>query len=263
MTPNTSETLLQVLKADRARIRALESRNTSLALLLNDSGVALVHGDIVILSDTVNEAVEICVGPIPWIIGGGGGGGVGYTAGPDIDITGVTISREGTDVLLFSGSAALLLDYPALLVGLLAAAGASIAGDVIEMPAGTIVGDFAVPAGVMLRGRGWQSILDGRLTLGVGAGAEHLKVFQDVDTADDIIGIIGPATGEATIRDVQVSLNQAGAGKALGLLSNGGTLRAYECEVWVSGATGSVWGIAAVTGGIVEMNQGQVRAWWI
>jgi len=188
---------------------------------------------------------------------------VALTPGPDIDITVATLQREGRDVLLFSGSGALLLDYPGVIVGLLAAAGASVAGDVIEMPAGTIVGDFAVPAGVILRGRGWQSILEGQLTLGAGAGAEHLKVFQDVDTADDIIGIIGPATGEATIRDVQVSLNQAGAGKALGLLSAGGTLRAYECEVWVSGATGSVWGIAAATGGIVEMNQGQVRAWWI
>jgi len=63
------------------------------------------------------------------------------------------------------------------------------------------------------------------------------------------------------MRDVQVSLTQAGGGKALGLLSNGGTLRAYECEVWVQGGTGSAWAAAAATGGTVEVNQGQVKAW--
>ena len=112
-----------------------------------------------------------------------------------------------------------------------------------------------------LRGQGWESILAGTLTLGAAAAAEDLTVYQNVDNSSDIIGVIGPASGAATIRDVRVWLYQAGAGKALGLLSNGGTLRAYECEVWVNATAGSAWGYAAATDGTIEMNQGQVRAW--
>jgi hypothetical protein len=237
-------------RSNEKRLQRLESLETPLGALAGHPPVTLNAGSDPALSIIVQELNLDLSGVQPVL-----------TPGPDIDITVTTIQRKGTDILLFSGAGALLLEYPATLIGLTAAIAAAAAGDVIEIPAGTITGDAVIPAGVTVRGRGWQSVLEGMLTLGVTSGAEHLKVLQDVDTAADIIGIIGPATGEATIRDVQVSLTQAGVGKALGLLSNGGTLRSYECEVWAHGATGSTWGIGAVTGGIVEINQGQVKAW--
>ena len=212
--------------------------------------------------DTIHIVRELTRGTAQSYISGSGTGGATYLAGDDIRISASNeIVRAGNGVILYSGSGALLAEYGGDDTGLTAALAAATSGDVVALPAGTITGDVTIGAGVTLKGTGWNSVLAGMLTLGDGAIAEHLQVYQSEDTSDDIIGIIGPATGEATIRDVQVSLTQAGLGKALGLLSNGGTLRSYECEVWAHGATGSTWGVAAIAGGIVEVNQGQVRAW--
>jgi hypothetical protein len=186
---------------------------------------------------------------------------VTLSAGADIRVSGYTIARKGTGILLFDGSGGVLTEYSADATGIAAAIAAASAGDVIQIPARTITADVSVPAGVALVGRGWNSVIDGVLTLANGASAAHLKVYQLDDSVDDIIGVVGPASGTAVIRDIQVSLSQTGSGAALGLLSNGGTLRAYECEVWVTTAYGNAWGFGAVTDAIVEFNQGQVKAW--
>ncbi|NLF03313.1 MAG: hypothetical protein GX601_20305, partial [Anaerolineales bacterium] len=73
--------------------------------------------------------------------------------------------------------------------------------------------------------------------------------------------LLGPTSGEATARDVHVSLTHTGTGKALGVLGLGGTLRTYGCEVWVEGGDGSAWAAASADAGEVELNQGQVKAW--
>jgi hypothetical protein len=183
-------------------------------------------------------------------------------AGADIRVTDSTVvSRAGNGVLLFSADGTVLAEYAATSTGLGNALTAASSGDIVEFPAVGITANVTVPAGVTLCGMGWNSVLTGALTLAAGACAEHLRVYQSENDMDDVIGVIGPASGTATIRDVQISIVQAGNGKALGLLSNGGTLRAYECEVWVNGAAGSAWGVAAATGGTVEINQGQVKAW--
>ena len=212
--------------------------------------------------DTIRTVKQLTGGGGASISGSGGSGaGVTYSAGADIRIASNIIARAGNGILLYSGGSLVVTEYDFSATGLAAALAAAVTGDVVELPAGGIVADVTVPAGVTLRGLGWNSIINGMVTLGDGSSLEYLKVYQSVDTADDIIGIIGPATGEATIRDVQVALTQAGLGNALGLLSNGGLLRAYECEVWVQGGSGSAWGFAAATGGTIEINQGQVKAW--
>ena len=215
--------------------------------------------DAQVLANTVMRSARQAGGIS--ITGSGGSGSITLTAGADISISDNEIAREGTSILLFSSNANPLREYERGSAGLSQAITDAVWGDIIELPAGGISASVTIPAGVTLRGRGWNSVLNGTLTLASGAAAEHLRVYQSVNSSDDIIGIIGPSSGEATIRDVQVSLTQAGAGKAAGLVSSGGTLRAYECEVWVNGAAGSAWGYAAATGGVVEINQGQVKAW--
>ena len=185
---------------------------------------------------------------------------VSLSAGADIRVSGYTIARKGNKVLLFNGALAVVREYAPDATGLAAAIAAAASGDIIQIPAGTIDASITIPAGVALVGRGWNSVIEGMITLGDGASAAHLRVYQSVNSGADIIGVIGPASGEALVRDVQVSLTQAGGGNALGLLSNGGTLRAFECEVRVNGGTGSSWAAAAVTDGIVELNQGLVKA---
>jgi hypothetical protein len=195
------------------------------------------------------------------VIGISGGEAVTLAAGADIHVSGYAIARKGREILRFSAAGALCAEYAASSAGIAAAIAAASTGDVIQLPARTIAADVSVPAGVALIGRGWNSVINGTLTLADGASAAHLKVYQSDDSADDLIGVIGPAAGTAAIRDVQVALIQGGGGSVLGLLSNGGTLRAYECEVWATTAYGNAWGFGAVTDAIVEFNQGQVKAW--
>jgi hypothetical protein len=238
---------------------------------LNDAGMLEAELDLAaiergIITDTTVLADTVMRAQRGGGVGGGvtvvgGAGGISYEAGPDIALTDTTIQRAGNRVLLFHGSGALLGDYASDSSGLNSALADAAALDVVEIPAISITGNVSVPAGVILRGRGWNSIIIGAVTMGDGAGLEHLHIYQTVNSGDDIIGVIGPTSGTAIMRDVQVSLVQEGAGKALGLLSNGGTLRAYGCEVWVQGAAGSAWAAAAATGGTIELNQGQVKAW--
>jgi hypothetical protein len=198
---------------------------------------------------------------------GGGGASTPPSAGPDIRVSGYQVSRAGNGVLLFSGAGALLAEYAADAAGIVAAFAASAVGDGVEIPNGTLtlVATLAVPAGRALRGRGWASILAGHdITLGVGATAQNFKVYQSVNTADDIVGISGPgAAGECYVNDAFVELIQAGAGKACGLLGTGtGKLRWGGITlVRVNGGTGSRWASAAEDGSTVEGNHGSVKAW--
>ena len=193
-------------------------------------------------------------------------GGQPPTAGADIRVSGYHVSRAGAGVLLFSGSGALLAEYAADAAGLTAALAAMGAGDGVEIPNGTITGNFTIPAGGTLRGRGWASIINGYVLGGVNAKLDNCKVYQSVSTDNDIIGVIGPdAAGTFYVRDVFIELIQAGAGKALGALARGGAGAILEWQgsvrVRVNGGTGSRWAFAADDGGAAYCNHGSVKAW--
>jgi hypothetical protein len=132
---------------------------------------------------------------------------------------------------------------------------------VVLLPACEVDGDQVVPAGVVLMGRGRGSVLTGALWLEDGASAESLDVVRTADDSDDLVALLGPTSGEATARDVHVSLTHTGTGKALGVLGMGGVLRCYGCEIWAEGGDGSAWAAASADAGEVELNQGQVKAW--
>jgi len=133
--------------------------------------------------------------------------------------------------------------------------------DVVWLPACEVSGDHTVPAGVTLRGLGLASVLTGALWLEDGASVATLAITRTASGSDDLVGLLGPDSGEATARDVHVSLVHMGTGKALGVLGMGGTLYCYGCEVWVLGGDGSAWAAASADAGEVELNQGQVLAW--
>lgn len=191
-------------------------------------------------------------------------GGHPPAAGADIRVSGYRVSRAGAGVLLYSGSGALLREYAADAMGLAIALAQAASGDIVEIPAGTITGNFTIPAGVTLKGIGWNSVIGGYVTLGVGTTIANCKVYQSVNTANDIVGISGPgAAGECYVRDVFVELIQAGAGKALGLLGNGTgrLIWSGSTRVRVNGGTGSRWAVSAADGSTIEGNHGNVKAW--
>ena len=89
----------------------------------------------------------------------------GVLAGVDMSLIGVTLSREGTDILLFDSGGALLREYPFTAAQLDTALATAAAGDVIVLPAGTLAGAHTVPAGISLVGMGMGSSLTGAITV--------------------------------------------------------------------------------------------------
>lgn len=180
----------------------------------------------------------------------------------DIAILDTTVQRAGNRVLLFSGGGELLEEYGAIPEALAAAT----AGDVVQVPAGTWAGNLNIPAGVTVAGIGWASIINGYVMLHPGSALRTCKVYQSVNSASDIIGVMGPyAAGSAYVIDVFVELIQAGSGKALGTLARGGAGAILEWQgnyrIRCSGGTGSRWAYEGTDGSAVIMNHGNVKAW--
>jgi hypothetical protein len=176
------------------------------------------------------------------------------SAGVDISVDGHTVSRAGNRVLLFSGSGALLVEYSTITAALADAA----AGDVVEVPAGTWSESVTVPTGVSLRGRGPASIINGYVT--VNGVLRDCTVYQSVNTSSDIVGVI--ADTEAVLSHVDITLVQAGSGKALGILGVAEEAEepadAYDCNINVYSASGSAWGFGGSVEGNIRVHQGSV-----
>lgn len=196
----------------------------------------------------------------------GADAGLTVSAGADIRTSAGTVSRAGNGVLLFSGSGALLAEYANDATGLTAALAAASSGDIVGDWVGTITANPTIPAGVTLRGRGWASIINGYVKGGPGSMLDNAKVYQSVNTSDDIIGVMGPdAAGLMIVRDVFVELIQAGSGKALGTLARGGVGAFLEWKgnyrIRIYGGDGSRWAYDGTDGAKVIMNHGNVKAW--
>ena len=136
-------------------------------------------------------------------------GGQPPTAGPDIRVSGYQVQRAGAGVLLFSGSGLVLAEYAADATGLAAALAAMSSGDIVGDWVGTITGDFTIPAGGTLRGRGWASKINGQITLGAGAIVQTLDNTHSGDVAGNIIAIVPPESGMAYVIGCRVAGNNA------------------------------------------------------
>lgn len=155
------------------------------------------------------------------------------TEGPDIDLVvaaGITtVGRGGDTVLLFDSGGNPLAEFAATSAGLDAASAAAAAGDVVWMPAVTIIDDHVFTAGVHYIGVSrWASILTGEITLGNATTLEICSITRTANDANDLKGIIAPAAGIARIRDCSISCTQAGAGDAYAVaVESGGSVEGW------------------------------------
>lgn len=144
---------------------------------------------------------------------GRGAGGAADTpplGGVDIHVIGRAVHRKGNVILLFSGDGGNLTEYAFSSIGLDLALAAAASGDVVLLPAGTIPGDHTVPAGVEVVGRGRENtVLSGQITLGDGALLRDLSVMRVADQAEDLIGIVAPASGMAYVIGCNLAANNA------------------------------------------------------
>jgi len=157
-----------------------------------------------------------------------------YTEGPGIDIAGgAGIGLGGDTILLYDSGGDPLSEYAFSDAGLTAALAAMAAGDVLELPAGTITGGPWALAHGTLRGLSREdSILDGQLTIGDATAAENLSIIRSEDDAGAIYGIVeGAGDITATLNNISVDVaNATGAAYAV-YMANGGRIDAYETEL--------------------------------
>jgi hypothetical protein len=137
-----------------------------------------------------------------------------------------------------------------------------VAGDTVHFH-GTYAENPTVAAGVALRGRGPNSIINGYVT--VLGKLLHCLVYQSVNTADDVVNVI--ADTDAYLSHVDVLLLQAGAGKALGIYGCAGVGEApangYDCNIKVlNTGGGSEWEYAGTVEGAIVLHQGSVVGSW-
>lgn len=189
---------------------------------------------IIVSNDTLTDlgsgTVQIDTG------GGGLGEGLPVIAGADVDVittlTDFTVARKGTGILLFSNVGAIAQEFEATAGGLTAALAAAFDEYILELPACVIPGDHTLISSVHIIGRArFASTLTGSLSSYPGASIERLSISIDASSADELVGIDGPSSGELHISDVHVNVRNSGAGDAYGVRINNGDIEAWATSL--------------------------------
>lgn len=143
-------------------------------------------------------------------------------------------------ILLFKGGQ-LVQVYPTTSAGLDDASAAAVAPDIIFIPDCLIPDDHTFVAGVHYVGLSRRgTVLSGQITLGVGTVLDNLSIIRTANNANDLIGVQGPATGQAYIQDCVVTCTQSGAGNAYAINTpSGGGFETWMSDFWGTSIGGS------------------------
>jgi hypothetical protein len=153
----------------------------------------------------------------------------GNNAGADTRVIGTQLVRAGSGVLLFSSAGALLSEFAFTNAGVLGAMAAASYGDLVELPAGIVVGDFAVPSGVTVRGIARDvSTVDGCITLADVSSVENLSVIRVYAQGNALIGVTVGASGTSRLVNVVIRVENIKSNAWAVALTEGGNLDAYE-----------------------------------
>jgi hypothetical protein len=188
--------------------------------------------------------------------GGGGGPTITVSEGPGIDIVVVATNNQiglgGDTILLYKANGNPVAEYAATDAGLTAALAATVAGDIVIIPACTIAGDHTIPTGVRVVGLArFGSILTGQVTGGSGASLENCSITRTANDANVLYGVVAQAAGTFYLSRVHVSVTQAGVGNAAAIYSNaGGDVEAWNCSLLAPvGGVGWHYGVYLDVGG--------------
>jgi len=121
----------------------------------------------------------------------------------------------------------------------------------------TLTGDFTIPAGCSLICLDRAMItIAGQITLENGALIYNVHVAETANDADNIYGVVGPASGEAYILYCDISAIQSGAGNAYaigatrGLTTNNGDLIVRHSRLYGSSVSGDGYAGRSIKGRI-------------
>lgn len=113
--------------------------------------------------------------------------------------------------------------------GFAAALSASASGDAIELPIGTLTGNYTMTAGVKVVGKSrFATILTGQITGADEASIENLSITRTANDANALDGVIGQASGTFRIHACHITVTQSGSGTACGVKQES----AGAIEIW-------------------------------
>lgn len=149
--------------------------------------------------------------------------------------------------------------YPTSAVGLDAALGVSVAGDIVYIPDCTIPGDHALIAGVALIGLSrWNSILTGLVTGADGAYLENLTVRRTASDGTNLEGIKGGLSGWLYLYSCNIEIEQSGAGNAYAInAAYGGNIETWDCRIEGTASGGGAGYAARSSNGIIHIYAGR------
>lgn len=140
--------------------------------------------------------------------------------GPGIDIAGNKVGLGGDTILIYHANGSPAAEFAATDAGLDLAQAAMASGDMMVTPQCTFTAAHTFTAGLYYL---YGTIFSGQITLADGVQTNYLKVVRTANDANDLIGVIAPASGSVLIYDPYINVIQSGAGDAVGLLVAGGT----------------------------------------
>ena len=136
---------------------------------------------------------------------------------------------NGYLIFLYKISTAKIKPYSFTVAGMTAALAAAAIGDAIEIPIGTLTGDYTMVAGVKVVGKSrFATILTGQITGAAGASIENLSNIRTANDANALSGIVGQAAGIFYVHACHVEVTQSGAGTAAAVRQDA----AGTVEVW-------------------------------
>jgi len=106
-------------------------------------------------------------------------------------------------------------DFDAWSSGLDAASAAAVAGDFILIPPMVLTGNHTLTAGVNYVGSGARTtILSGLITAGAATVLDGISIHREANDANDLVGLIGPTSSRILLYDLEIGVQQDGAGNS-------------------------------------------------
>jgi len=126
------------------------------------------------------------------------------------------------------------------------------AGDLIMLPPISIRGDHAMVAQVRLRG--WSremTKLTGKITGADQASIENLTISRAANNSSELYAVRGPDTGTLNIKGCDITVSQAGSGRAEAVYTDqGGNVVVWDSDLYASSVGGQGYGVVSAVGKI-------------
>lgn len=166
-------------------------------------------------------------------------------------IADAAIAGAAVNIIVYHFDGAPAEYFPVTDAGWDLAAAACDAYDTMVSPPALFTSAHTIPGTVMYCGAGDLSTLhSGTVTMSPGCYAQHFQVKIQADSADDIVALQGPASGQSWTNTVNIVAIQSGTGDATAFNAGAGDVNLYDTYMNAEAYNGgSAIGLKSISGG--------------